>query len=75
MFKGIFKGILPAGLLSVLICFPLSAFLCDTWFGLLIGCAAFVTVYAVFIWKIGLNNIEKNLVKSSFTRNRKERII
>lgn len=63
MFREIFAGILPAGLLSVLICLPLALFLQDTFWLFAVKCAAFVAVFGLLVWKMGLKPEEKQFVR------------
>lgn len=62
MFREIFKGILPAGLLAALLCLPLALFLPDTLIMFLVKCISFVLVYAGSLWIFGLNTEEKTVV-------------
>lgn len=58
MFKEMFKGFLPAGLISVLCCIPLT-FIPNNivWFA--VKCLGFVCVYGLWLWLIGFNKEEK----------------
>ena len=62
MFRQIFAGILPAGLLASLICLPGAVFLSDSiwWFAL--KCFAFVTFYGGFLLAFGLRKEEKQML-------------
>lgn len=62
MFYSIFKGILPAGLLTALLCFPLSLFLPDTLVFFFLKCTSFMVIYGAFLLLFGLNTSEKNLI-------------
>lgn len=68
MFWGIFKGILPAGLLAATLCVPLAIFLPDTMVMFLIKCVAYIAVYAVFLLWFGMNQSEKSNVLGMFGR-------
>jgi hypothetical protein len=68
MFWGIFKGILPAGLLAAALCVPLAIFLPDTMAMFLIKCVAYIVVYAVFLLWFGMNPSEKSNVLGIFGR-------
>lgn len=59
MLRGIFSGILPAGLVSCLVCAPLALLPGDTVWNLLGGCLVFVGIYGICLWKLGLNPEEK----------------
>lgn len=62
MFREIFAGILPAGVISALCCLPLALLLEDTFAMFLVKCGAFVVVYAAGLWMLGLNSAEKKTV-------------
>lgn len=66
MFKEIFRGILPAGLLAGILNIP-SLFIgqANIWLFLLKG-LVFLTIYVVFLWLFGLNSDEKKQVKRTF---------
>lgn len=70
MFREIFAGILPAGILSGLCCLPLALLLGDTLGMFLVKCAAFVLVYAATLWRIGLNKTEKTIVMKTVTKRK-----
>jgi O-antigen/teichoic acid export membrane protein len=59
MFRQIFAGILPAGLLTSLLCLPLALFLPDTVLWLVVKCGSFVLIYAILLCIFGLNTSEK----------------
>lgn len=59
MFREIFAGILPAGLLSVAVCLPLAIFLKGSFFAFLGECCVFVAVYGLLLWKLGLRASER----------------
>lgn len=64
MFREIFRGILPAGIVSGLCCLPLC-FLPGDGLGLFLGeCGVFLTVYAASLWRLGLNPGEKAALKA-----------
>ena len=69
MFREIFRGILPAGVLSTVCCIPLVLFLESTALLFLLKCIMFIALYAVFLWLFGLNNQEKTLVRAVIKRN------
>lgn len=62
MFVSIFKGILPAGCLTLLVCLPISIFLPDTVIMFLFKCTCFVIIYALCLYKFGLDKSEKMFV-------------
>lgn len=72
MFREIFSGILPAGLLSCVLCLPFSLLLKDTFAEFLVGCIAFVVIYLLLIWIIGFRDGERNFVKYMIRQHRKE---
>lgn len=70
LFFSIFKGILPAGLLTSLLCLPLALFVPNTFIFFIIKCVSFVLLYAVFLWWFGLNKGEKITLKNMVKRKR-----
>jgi hypothetical protein len=68
MFGGIFKGVLPAGLLAAALCVPLAIFLPNTLAMFLIKCIAYMVIYAVFLLWFGMNQSEKSNVLGIFGR-------
>lgn len=65
MFREIFAGILPSGLLSMLLCLPAAVFVKDTLFGFFCKCLLFVGIYALCLWKFGLREGEKRIIFSA----------
>lgn len=68
MFLSIFRGILPAGMVTAVVCCPLAIFLENTVIFFLIKCIAFMIVYALFLWWFGINSDEKGIVKEIFVK-------
>ena len=66
MFTSIFKGILPMGLLSFLICVPLNAWNTVSVVGFLVKGILFVLVYAALVWRWGLQQDERSYIKNTF---------
>ena len=66
MFKSIFKGILPMGLLSFLICAPLNAWNTVGIVGFLVKGILFVLVYAALVWRWGLQQDERSYIRNTF---------
>jgi len=64
MLKGIFKGVLPAGLLATACCLPLALYLPNSLPMFIVKGALFVAVYGALLWVIGLNKDEKSMVRS-----------
>ncbi len=64
MFRQIFKGILPAGGFSAVLCLPLALFLPNTALWFIIKCCCFVVVYALCLLTFGLNSDEKLMIRS-----------
>ena len=62
MFREIFRGILPAGLITTAVCLPLAIFVMDTMVGFLIKCLVFVCIYLILLWTIGLQPKEKERI-------------
>jgi O-antigen/teichoic acid export membrane protein len=65
MFREIFRGILPAGIVSGLLCVPLVLFVPDTLPLLVVKCGCFAAVYGVLLYRFGLNSDEKRLVHTT----------
>ena len=63
MFSSIFKGILPAGIVTAVLCIPLAIFLPNTILGFIVKCVSFVLVYFLFLLLFGFNASEKNKIK------------
>lgn len=68
MFREIFAGILPAGLLSGLCCVPLVLLMDNSFGAFVIKCAIFVILYVAALWLIGLNRTEKKMVTKMINR-------
>jgi O-antigen/teichoic acid export membrane protein len=68
MFYSVFKGILPAGLLTAILCVPLALFLPDTWLFFLVKCLIFMLVYGIFLFLFGLNASEKDIIQNMLKR-------
>lgn len=64
MFFSIFKGILPAGLLASLLCFPLTVYLSDTILNFVVKCILFVVLYFLFLMLFGMNTEEKEMIQT-----------
>lgn len=77
MFKEIFKGILPAGVLSIIVSIPLL-FLGNSLFFFVIKCIVFIIIYLLFLMLFGFNKTEKTFVfqfaskSSAFLKNKKQ---
>ena len=63
MFFSIFKGILPAGMATFVVCIPLAIFTENTVIWFVIKCIAFVIVYFAFLWLFGIDWTEKRMIK------------
>ena len=68
MFREMCRGILPVGILTSLICLPLTTWEENTFICFLLKCGAFAVVYGLLLLKCGMNQTEKNLVKSLIKR-------
>lgn len=73
MFYSIFKGILPAGLATIVLCLPLSLFLPDTTVCFLIKCVGFILLYGLFLILFGLNASEKDMICKMLKIKRRQR--
>ena len=63
MFYSIFKGILPAGLATSILCLPLALFLPNTLIFFFVKCISFIVLYGVFLLLFGFNSSEKNIIR------------
>lgn len=68
MFGGIFRGILPAGLLAAAACVPLALLLPDTVVWFVLKCVSFLAVYGLFLCLFGFSQDEKRMVQSVLKR-------
>ena len=66
MFREIFRGILPSGILASVLCIPVAVYLSDTITSFVIKCLCFVGVYCLFLNWFGLNDAEKRTLFSRF---------
>lgn len=66
MFGSIFKGILPMGVLSILICTPLNAWNTKSFVGFVIKGVLFVLVYVALVWRWGMRQDERSFIKNTF---------
>ncbi len=64
MFSSIFKGILPSGVLTSVLCLPIAIFLPHTRLYFIIKCLIFILFYGLFLLLFGLNKNEKSTIKS-----------
>ena len=62
----IFKGILPMGLLAMLICVPMVLWNTTDIFGFLAKGVLFMVVYCGLVWKWGLLKEERDFIKNTF---------
>lgn len=65
MFASIFKGILPMGLLAMVICTPMNMWNTMGVAGFLVKGVLFMMVYCGLVWKWGLLQDERNYIKKS----------
>ena len=68
MFRRIFKGILPAALITTLLCTPLLLLPLGNILVFILKCLAFVLVYAAALWLIGLSREEKESIQAILHR-------
>ena len=64
LFISIFKGILPMGVLSIIICMPLNLWNNTGIVGLIVKGIVFVLVYSILVWNWGLQLEERKYIKS-----------
>ena len=63
MFKGFFKGILPAVLITTVLFIPCYIWLPVSWLYFFLGAAGFCAVYITLLMIFGFNSAEKNEIK------------
>ena len=66
MFSSIFQGILPMGLLTILVCIPLMMWNTASIVGFSIKGAVFLLVYSALIWRWGVRQDERNYIRNTF---------
>ena len=64
MFTSIFKGILPMGVLSIIICTPLNLWTSNGVFILIVKGIVFVVIYSILVWNWGLELEERKYIKN-----------
>lgn len=69
MFKEIFAGILPMGIVAMILCAGLNYLIGTSIPGFIIKCGCFVCLYSLLVWKKGMNDDERIAVKG-FRRKR-----
>ncbi len=60
MFREIFRGTLPVGLVTGVLCLPMAFFFNESWIAFLIKSVIFVGIYGALLWKFGLTAADKN---------------
>lgn len=68
MFSSIFKGILLSGLVAALICIPIAVVVPMSMAGFLIKGFSFIIAYILILWKFGLNETERIIIKGMIHR-------
>lgn len=68
MFKEIFKGILPVGFFSGVICAPLFLIKTTNWCAFLVKGCMFLLIYCIGLWKKGLEEEEKYILKNMISK-------
>jgi len=71
MFKEIFRGILPSGLIAGVLCVPAVFFLPCGFLFFGIKCLIFVVLYVAILWRMGWNREEKELVNTVLRKFKK----
>ncbi len=66
IFKDIFRGVLPIGIIATVICSPVCLILTASITNMLIKAFLFMVVYLLLLWKWGINNEEKSNIVSMF---------
>lgn len=74
MFRDIFKGLLPSAIVSMIISIPLSVFLPDTMVMFVIKAVCFMIIYSCIVYKFGMNETEKNLVRKTINRIKRRKV-
>ena len=70
-YSGLFKGLLPGVLITAVLGFAVNLLPIPGWGGLIFKAGAMALSYAVTVWKIGLNEYEKNLLASLLKMKRR----
>ena len=68
MFREIFKGTLPCGIVAALLCLPLTFIAGNSLILFLVKCLCFCCVYGLLMWCFGCNNQEKAQLRKLLRR-------
>lgn len=71
MFREIFAGTLPCGVAALILCIPVGLLMDSSLVSFLIKGIVFVGIYAVLLWKLGMNRIEKQMVQNIIRKRRR----
>ena len=74
-YKKTYRGILPAALIACAVGIPISIFISlGGWLGFALKAAVYIAVYVVFIYLVGFNSEEREIVKKLFGKITKRRV-
>ena len=68
LFIGVFKGVLPASIISIVVGIPFTIFLPSSFVGFVAKVVIFVFVYSIIMYFWGMNNNEKSMVQNLINR-------
>lgn len=68
LFVGVFRGVLPACTVSVIVGLPVALFLPSSFVGFAFKVVIFLLIYAIAMYVLGLSDNEKNVVNSIIHR-------
>jgi len=63
-FKGLFKGLMPAFILSLIAGYFLGTMISNNWFSLITIGSIYTIIYICLMWLIGMNKSEQKLIKN-----------
>lgn len=69
MFLGIFRGILPSGIVAGLLCFPMTWISKTSFLLFILKGVMFCVVYSIIVWKRGLQQDEKTYILNTLHLN------
>lgn len=72
LFKSVFSGVLPACVLSIIVGIPISL-LPDTFVGFVCKAALFCIIYAMIMYRFGMNPEEKSIIKGVLNKFKKQK--
>lgn len=74
MFREIFRGILPSGLISMFLCIPIEVLMPRNLLSFGIKCICFVIIYVGLLWVMGMREYEKNMIKGLLDKRNNRKV-